>query len=153
MPLPPLHSASLSSYHRAIKLPHSTQSFMWSLCPCMTVYLSLMWLPPFPDGFTVSDQFQEIWPIQTKDKTFSRLQKNRQEEGRFYNEERVTVWTPLRLDIGKSRHKPWLCKTGMPLTLLLVQCFDSHACRSFQSLLIYLGKVGTSSAQEVKICY
>lgn len=132
--LPLLHSASLSSHHRAVKLSHSSQRFIWSLCQCMTVCLSFMLLPPFPNGFTLSDQFQANLAIgyQPK-KMFSRLQKNRQGEGIFYNDERATVWLPLRLDIGEFGHKPWLCKAGMPLTLLLVQYFDSHARRSIQS--------------------
>lgn len=91
-----------------------------------------------------------LWPISSKsdnripakEKTFSGWQKNTQGEGRFYNEEGATVWMSLRLAIAESRNKPWLHKTGMPLTLLLVQHFGSHACGSIQSFGYLSGESG-----------
>lgn len=85
--------------------------------------LSFMLLPPFPNNFTLSDRFQANWTIGYQRKAFSRLQKNRQRERRFYSEERAAVCMSLPLGIRDSRHKPWLCKTSMPL--------NAAACATF----------------------
>lgn len=55
-----------------------------------------------------------------------------------------------RLDSEESRHKPWLHKTSMALTLCLCK-LSAMPTGTFSPLDINLGQVGMSSVQDAKI--